>query len=247
MYDSTNPAAIPATAQLVGGYTDGIYGPAFKALDRSSVGWDAAAWARFPNSVHVLISAVGTDTGTVGDVEPGCMTPAQGVHWTQMRRQAGVDPTIYCNQTYGWGPVRQAFKAAGVTEPHYWVANYDRVIVIPAGAVAKQYANPTLSGGAYDLSVVADFWPGVDNGGEVDQYSKDTNDKVTEVWNLLRTGKHADANPRWIFDELEAIKKLIAAIPAAGSGWNAAQIAQINAIEASVNAIRQRVEKDLAP
>lgn len=163
MYDSTNPAAIPTSAALVGGYTDGIYGPEFKAIGRSSTGWDAAAWARFPNSVHILISAIGTNTGTVGDVEPGCMTPAQGVQWTLKRRAAGVDPTIYCNQTYGWGPVRQAFRVAGVAEPHYWVANYDRVIVIPKGAVAKQYANPALSGGGYDLSVVADFWPGVDN------------------------------------------------------------------------------------
>lgn len=247
MYDSTNPAAIPATARLVGGYTDGIYGPAFKTIGRSSTGWDAAAWARFPSSVHVLISAVGTNTGTVGDVEPGCMTIPQGVAWLRMRRAAGVNASLYCNQNNTWPGLRAAVRAAGLVEPPYWVANYTTGAVMVSGAVAHQYANPTLSGGAYDLSVVADFWPGVDNGGEVDQYSKDTNDKVTEVWNLVRTGKHADANPRWIFDELEGIKKLIAAIPAAGSGWNAAQIAQINAIEASITAIRQRVEKDLAP
>ena len=37
--------------------------------------------------------------------------------------------------------------------------------------------------------------------------AKDTNDKVTEVWNLLRTGQQANApaNPRWIFNELEGI------------------------------------------
>lgn len=162
MFDSTNPAAIPTSAELVGGYTDGIYGPDFKAIGRSATGWDAAAWARFPNSVHVLISAIGTDSGTVGDVEPGCMSPQQGVFWVKKRRAAGVTPSIYCNEKYGLPSVRAAFRYWGVAEPPYWVANYDGVALLRPGEVARQYANPTLTGHPYDKSIVADYWPGVD-------------------------------------------------------------------------------------
>lgn len=151
-YDSTNILDIPTSAPLVGYYVDGIYAAS-----------PAAIAARFPKSVPVPISAIGTNVGTVGDVEPGCIWPvAAAVPWVVKRRAAGVDPTIYCNQWNSWSQVRQAFQKARVREPYYWVANYDGVAVIPAGAVAKQYANPTLTGHHYDLSVCVDNWPGVD-------------------------------------------------------------------------------------
>jgi len=46
-----------------------------------------------------------------------------------------------------------------VTEPHWWIAAYpgNGANLYP-GAVAHQYADP----GPVDLSVVADYWPGVD-------------------------------------------------------------------------------------
>lgn len=46
----------------------------------------------------------------------------------------------------------------------------------------------------------------------------ETKNKVNEIWNLLRTGLHAPANPRWIFTELEAIKAKIATMPAGAPG-----------------------------
>lgn len=151
MYDSTNIQDDPLEAQLVGYYIDGIYATSA-----------APVIARFPHAVLVPISAIGTNAGIVGDVEPGCMTVGESVGWVQMRRAAGADPTLYVNQMHGWAPVRYAFRSAGIPEPHYWVANYDGVAQIPPGAVAKQYANPTLTHGHFDLSVVADYWPGVD-------------------------------------------------------------------------------------
>lgn len=171
MYDSTNVQDDPADAQLVGYYVDGIYAVS-----------EAAVRARFPNAVLVAISAIGTNAGIVGDVEPGCITIPQSVDWVLMRRAAGLDPTLYVNQTYGWALARQAFFNRGIPQPHWWVANYDDVAVIPAGAVAKQYANPTLTHGHFDLSVVADIWPGVDGlfgptagplGGELDMATAD--------------------------------------------------------------------------
>ena len=155
MYDSVDMGAIPGNAAMVAYYTDGVYAN------------EAAARTRFPEAILVGISAIGTNTGTVGDCEPGCMTEAQLVSWVAMRRAAGVDPTAYINQS-NWGTVSSAFRSRGVPEPHYWVARYDNNPAIPSGAVAKQYIDPPASGGHYDLSSVVDFWPGVDTGSTED-------------------------------------------------------------------------------
>ena len=150
MYDSVDVSTIPANAQMVAGYVDGLYANVY-SLQR-----------RFPHAVVVRIAVSSrTNDGHVLDVEPGDATPATAVAWVQMRRRAGVDPSVYCN-TSQWPSVRKAFRDAGVPEPHYWVAQWDNTPSIPTGAVAKQYANPTLSHGQYDVSVVADHWPGVD-------------------------------------------------------------------------------------
>lgn len=152
MYDGVDASRLPADAQLVGGYVDGLYA------------WSAADWARFPNSVKVRIACFrDTDDGEVLDVERGNATPAESVDWALMRRDAGVDPTVYCNQMdpdTGWPAVRAAFQARGVAEPHYWVAHYDGTETIPPGAIAKQHTNDERAG--WDLSVVADHWPGID-------------------------------------------------------------------------------------
>lgn len=155
MYDGTNDdaAAIAVQARpgdLVAGYVDGLYK------------WSDADWSRFPTAVKVRIAVFSsTNDGHVLDVERGNATPAQSVDWVLLRRAAGVDPTVYMNLST-WPVVRAAFQARGVPEPHYWVADYDGVAVIPAGAVAKQYADDQLLGVPWDISVVAAYWPGVD-------------------------------------------------------------------------------------
>jgi hypothetical protein len=152
MYDSVTPGAIPTSAVLVAGYVDGPYA------------WSKGDWARFPKAVKVRIATrAATNDGHVLDVEPGDATAAQAVNWVVMRRKAAVDPSIYCSQS-AWAGVRAAFAAARVAAPHYWIAHYDGDKTIPAGAVAKQYADPPNTGGHYDLSAVADHWPGVDQG-----------------------------------------------------------------------------------
>lgn len=148
MYDGVDATRLPTSAQLVAGYVDGLYR------------WSDANWARFPNSVKVRVAVFSqTNDGHALDVEPGNATPAQSVDWVLMRRRAGVDPTVYMN-TSTWPTVRSSFQSRGVAEPHYWVAQYDGVASIPGGAVAKQYYNNNDLG--YDLSVVANYWPGVD-------------------------------------------------------------------------------------
>jgi hypothetical protein len=148
MYDGIDSDAevIPTNAQLVAGYVDGGYV------------WTAADWARFPHSVHVLIAvSSSTNAGSVLDCEKGDATPAESVTWVVARRRAGADPTVYCD-TSTWPAVRAAFAAAKEAEPHYWVASYDGNTAIPAGAMAHQYESTAR----WDLSSVADYWPGVD-------------------------------------------------------------------------------------
>ncbi len=150
MYDSITAGDIPSWAQLVAGYVDGLYR------------WSDADWARFPGAVKVRIAVfASTNDGHVLDIETGDATPAQAPGWAQGRRGQGVEPSVYMNLST-WPQVRSAFQNARVPEPHYWVAQWDGVAQVPAGAVAKQYADPGLSGGHYDLSAVADYWPGVD-------------------------------------------------------------------------------------
>ena len=160
MYDSVTAPRIPATAGMVAGYVDGAYR------------WSASDWARFPAAVKVRIAVfASTNDGHVLDVERYDATPAQAVGWVQRRRAAGVDPTVYCGYStngYSWALVINAFKTAGVPEPHYWVAAYPgNGPALYPGAVAHQYADPVTSGGDYDLSVVADYWPGVDGASTV--------------------------------------------------------------------------------
>ncbi len=159
MYDGVTASRLPAGAQMVAGYVDGRYK------------WSDADWRRFsPQTVRVRIAVFATtNDGHVLDCEPGNCTPAQSVDWALMRRRAGVDPTVYCNQldeTTGWPAVRAAFRARGVPEPHYWVAKYDGVQSIPAGAIGKQYEDDETHG--WDRSVIADHWPGIDPPQEAD-------------------------------------------------------------------------------
>lgn len=146
MYDGVTPSRIPPDATMVAGYVDGRYAnlPALKA--------------RFPHATVVEIAVFAhTNAGTVLDVEPGDSTPAQAPGWVVSRRHAGVDPTVYCSAAT-WPAVQAAFRNAGVTEPHYWIADYDNDPTIPTGARAKQYKNTA----GYDVSSVAAYWPGVD-------------------------------------------------------------------------------------
>lgn len=150
MYDSLNPEAIPTDAGLVASYIDGENAPA--------PGWES----RFAAAVVVRIARVPTtDDGQVGDVESTDLTPATAVAWVRLRRASGADPTLYMNRST-WPVVQAAFAQAGEPDPHYWVADWGTGPTEIPGAVAHQYANPPASGGDWDLSVVADSWPGVD-------------------------------------------------------------------------------------
>lgn len=141
-------AAMPGGMDLYAGYVDGRYQSY------------APAVARFGARKVIPIAVFSTtNAGLVGDCETGDMTPATAVTWVVMRRRAGVDPTVYCSLAL-WGAVQAAFATAGVPQPHYWIAAYPGIgAALYPGAIAHQYVDT----GAYDLSVVVDYWPGFDS------------------------------------------------------------------------------------
>jgi hypothetical protein len=149
-YDSTNINDIPQTAEMVAYYVDGKW-----AVQESVVR------ARFPSAVLVPIACLpGTNLGTVGDVETGDMLPWELVDFVIRRRAAGVDPTGYVNDS-NWPATRTEFQLRNIPEPHWWEAKYDNVPILSPGSIAKQFANEPLTGGHFDMSIVADVWPGV--------------------------------------------------------------------------------------
>ncbi|MGH8359060.1 MAG: hypothetical protein ACRESF_16345 [Pseudomonas sp.] len=145
MYDSVTWQAIPADAEVVAGYIDGLYR------------WPDEAWARFPKARQVRIAVfASTNAGDVLDVETGDATPAQSRDWVVKRLAAGIIPTIYCDLS-NIDAVRAA--CSGLTFD-WWAAHYTGVPHLEPGSVATQWADPAAgSGSDYDISLCAPGWP----------------------------------------------------------------------------------------
>lgn len=143
---------IPANAQLAAGYVNGPISQ-----------WTPQEWARFSAGTRLVRISVSpwVNDGHVLDVESGDALPAHAPGWAQTRRGSGLAaPCVYCNLST-LPAVRGAFYNTKVPEPLYWLARpgaAELEALAGATVIATQYQ---YSGG-YDLSVVADFWPGVD-------------------------------------------------------------------------------------
>lgn len=144
MFDSIDSMGIPADAEMVAGYIDGNW-PSYGAMVN-----------RFPAAIHVSIATNPAHSAQVLDCERGDATPEQCPGWVVARREADIEPTIYCSQS-AWPIVRSEFAIAKVAEPMWWIANYNPSAPYPVGAVAFQHRNTAL----YDESLVPGPWPGV--------------------------------------------------------------------------------------
>ncbi len=146
LLDALYPVNIPAGARLVASYVDGLTQPAnFSQLAEL-----------FPDAVHVAISTQGADAQVL-DVERGNLTPEQAPEWVARQWARGQIPTVYCSDDW-WPRVIAACAAAGVPRPLKWGARWDGVAELAPDEVAKQYGGHP----GYDVSVVADYWPGID-------------------------------------------------------------------------------------
>lgn len=147
-FDGVTASSIPASATYVFYYANGTY------ANRSAIA------ARFPHATLIPIAvskSLAAVKGMVLDVENGDATPADAVAWCLAYPGSNKDLVVYCNAST-WPSVRSAFQSAKVTEANYWIAEYDNVAAIPAGAIGKQYKNTP----GYDESVInASAWPGI--------------------------------------------------------------------------------------
>lgn len=169
MYDSVSEPAIPAHATLVAGYEDGLYVTAPVLRKRK------------PAPEIVTLTVNGSTRGTKGiDCEKGDATPKGTANWCKAEIVDGHIPVAY---TYlaGLRDLIKAFKAAGISPEHVtlWTAHYTNkphicglICTARYGIglrwrkriMATQYmAYPGASPGHYDVSLVADHWPGVDH------------------------------------------------------------------------------------
>lgn len=245
--DACTPSNLPAGFDLLASYVDGRC-----ASDRDD---------------PVRISSLATNAGNVGDCEPSNPPPATWVRWVRQRRAAGVDPTIYCADDslsdffagFRHRDVIAAFEAAGEPQPHYWLSK-PGATAIPPGAVAVQVALG-VDGDRYDVSLVADYWPGVDG----DEMTLDPNDPIVQelrtnlarvYWEVVSgfdSDPNAGAPARFgqlkdfpaVVSGVAALQQAVANIPA-GGGLTAAQAAQLQQLAADVATIKAQLGKDLA-
>jgi hypothetical protein len=153
MFDSNNPDAIPANPPMVAAYVDGLWGTSY-----------ARARIVFPHARVLSIAVFPWSNALILDCEPDNphATPDAAVAWAVRQRKVGTPyPWVYCNELdtrWGMPAVRAAFDANRVRQPLYWTANYSRPAGVLSGTIGHQYRSTT----GYDLSVMADYIPGID-------------------------------------------------------------------------------------
>jgi hypothetical protein len=146
MVDGVNEQFVLALARtkgyMVAGYVDGD----FK--------WSQAGLAQ----CQVKISAIpGTESGfNVIDCETFDWTIDQAFAGVMNQRDQGNECSVYNDQDR-WPGLIAKFNAYKEPQPPYWIAKPGPGILLD-GSVATQYYYP----GTYDLSIVSDYWSGVD-------------------------------------------------------------------------------------
>lgn len=151
-YDAVKPQRIPADAQMVLPYVNGLYA------------WKADDWARFPNAVKVTVEAYipgqrPRGVGHILDVEAGdvprCIKEGHDVDFANAREQLGWVPAYYTSKGT-WPQLARALSSAGIQVVDWWIADPDNPTphLIP-GTVGTQWGYP----GNYDVSTFIDNWP----------------------------------------------------------------------------------------
>jgi hypothetical protein len=155
MYDSTNVAAIPPTANLILVYVDGLYQT------------EDAARARFPTAelITTTTTFVGQPGARIYDCERGDGNATQAAAWAERELFSKRRPTIYCSRIgspgYGWQWVKEALQAANIPllDVDFGIADYTNTPHLVPGSAFTQYVNPPRSGGDYDISLTNGVWP----------------------------------------------------------------------------------------
>ena len=195
-YDSVTVPALPSDGDFYLAYVDGSW----------TSGNYAEVHARFPHKRIVRITVTGnTLDAEIADIETGDLTPTSGARWAKRKIAASQHPTLYCNSST-WPDVKTALHIAGVSlsSVSFLIAAYDGKATVPAGAVGKQYLGyPGNSPGRYDVSVVADHWPGVDpDPAPPKPQPPAPQPEGDDVQRMLEDQRHTP-NPVWMADGME--------------------------------------------
>lgn len=154
MYDSLDASAIPVTATMVAGYT----------YRMGAAIWSESDWARFPNATKVTISTSAGYAADVWDAESGDGSPSDIVTFRETCTNAGMTYcTVYAGKNAWLPEILSLIESNGLSDINIWDSDATGVAHLNSGSVATQYAVSSQSGGDYDLSLVADYWPGVDS------------------------------------------------------------------------------------
>ena len=147
MFDSVDPSAIPADAELVAGYIDGPVSQ-----------WPTSAWTMFPKAQLVKINVTGDPDhgGNALDVERFDATPDHAPAWFDARKKAGEgNLTIYCSRD----TLPAVHEAMGTRSYFRWIATLDGTLHIDGykpmeGPAAVQFASAAMLGINADMSLV---------------------------------------------------------------------------------------------
>lgn len=147
MYDSTNPLAIPLSAEMVAGYP-------------GQFGWTPSIWGRWPRVREVHIDNHGGDPDgcDVLDIERGAADASQAKAWIEFRIKRGVRAALYFSRSNMEAVADELGSLRGVD---VWVADWTgaaHTVTVASNMhlVAVQYKNTP----SYDLSAVYDsHWP----------------------------------------------------------------------------------------
>ena len=147
MFDSVNPTNIPVPATMIGAYVDG-------AVSKWPSGAIAAARK---HATVVTITTTGDNVANVADYEKGNLNLAKLIEWVKRMRSYGGEPAVYCSRAT-MPRVTWAFSNVNLAFPLWWIADWTGVKHMFPGSIATQWSN----GLKYDTSLVANYWPGVD-------------------------------------------------------------------------------------
>lgn len=184
MYDSDQPAAIPASAPIAATYSDLV--PDLAAL--------TALRNRWTGRPLILIDrGMGDPTGQSSaiDVETGAYSPAGIPAWWDHQNAAGIPwLTIYCTRD----GMAAAHAAAGDRLAWLWVATLDGTchVTVPAGArlAGIQVLGAAQLGRHADLSIITDAaWQPA---AAVDRLRAELADVHNIVGQLNRTAEQLD-------------------------------------------------------
>jgi hypothetical protein len=159
MYDSTTATDIPPDADMVMGYVDGAWPNWFEVRQLFS--------HLSPHHTPTVATSPLHDADIL-DVEPGNFqingsdgfSLSEVSKWVNRQRKIKPHqaPVVYVSLAFV-DVVKESLRKDGVDFPQWFIADWTGIPHLVLGSVATQYADPSTSGGHYDVTWVSPNFP----------------------------------------------------------------------------------------